>query len=78
MFTLAVSNDSQIDKLFTDTPWADGWFRQLQRIEGAKIATTRFTNARNGTRRCIFIPLKEAMGLAEGDSEPNVMPDDIF
>ena len=65
MFTLAVSNDSQIDKLFTDTPWADGWYRQLRRIEGAEKGLARFTNAKNGTRRCILIPLKESMGITE-------------
>ena len=52
-----------------NTPWADDWYRQLQRIEGAKASKARFTNAKNGTRRCITIPLLEALNLSDDESE---------
>ena len=72
VFTLAISNHHQINKMFFDTPWQDGLYRQLARIDGAKSSKARFTNASNGTRRCITIPLKGALNLSDDASEGNL------
>ena len=55
-----------------------GWYRQLSRIEGAKSTKARFTNAQNGTRRCITIPLKDVMNLGDDYSDVEMLPDPPF
>ena len=73
VFKLAISNDQQINTMFENTPWADGWFRQLQRIEGAKTKNSRFTNTGRGVRHCVVLPLLETLKLSDDQSDEDLL-----
>ncbi len=60
-WSMMISTDQQISRLMANTPWAEGWFRQLQRVEGAVMKTARFANSTKGVRRCIAIPLADLL-----------------
>ncbi len=70
---LFVTNDPQLNRWFRDTQWSEGWYRQLERLVGAKKGSMRFHKGPRGTRRGISLPIEELLKGDFGGELPNLV-----